>query len=73
MNLLDKKRAHRKFKQTQGESDNHEFDRLRRIIKKTIKQSKRKLEMKIALATKSNPKEFYSYIRKKKMLTSVHF
>ncbi len=36
-----------------------------------IKQSKRNLEQHIANSSKSSPKEFYSYIRNKKVLSST--
>ncbi len=38
--------------------------------KKLIKQSKKNLEVYIASKTKSNPKEFYSCVRQKKVITS---
>ena len=66
--LLQKKRAYRKYKLTQNERDKLEFERLRRETKKLIRQSKKNLEVYVAGISKSNPKEFYSYIRKKKVL-----
>ena len=68
--LLQKKRAYLRYKLTQNEGDKLEFERLRRETKKMIKQSKKNLEMYVAGISKSNPKEFYSYIRKKKVLPS---
>ncbi len=38
-----------------------------RKTKRLVRQSKRNLEQHIANSSKSNPKEFYSYIRKKKV------
>ena len=66
--LLQKKRSYLKYKLTQNERDKLEFERLRRETKKMIRQSKKNLELYIAGISKSNPKEFYSYIRKKKVL-----
>ena len=66
--LLQKKRAYLRYKLTQNERDRLEFERLRRETKKMIRQSKKNLELYVAGISKSNPKEFYSYIRKKKVL-----
>ena len=68
--LLQKRRAYLRYKSTQNERDKLEFERLRRETKKMIKQSKKNLELYVAGISKSNPKEFYSYIRKKKVLPS---
>ena len=68
--LLAKKHAYHRYKTTLNNDDKLEFDNLRRISKRLIKQSKRALEIHIANTCKSNPKEFYSYIRKKKVMTS---
>ena len=68
--LLQKKQAYLRYKSTQNERDKLEFERLRRETKKLIKQSKKNLELYVAGISKSNPKEFYSYIRKKKVLPS---
>ena len=68
--LSQKNRAHRKYKQTQTETDKITYERLRRDTKKLIRQSKKDLETHIATSIKSNPKEFYSYVRKKKVITS---
>ena len=65
-----KKRAHRKHVTSQNQADKREYERLRRESKKLIKQSKRNLEEHIANKCKSNPKEFYSYVRKKKVIAS---
>ncbi len=66
--LTEKKRAHQKFKSTQNNNDKIAYDIQRRRTKKLIKQSKRNLEAHIANNSKANPKEFYGYIRKKKLL-----
>ena len=44
---------------------------MRRKVKMLIKQSKRSIEMHVASQSKSNPKEFYSYIRQKRVNTST--
>ena len=69
INLNSKKRAHRKYILSQNQNDKNEYERLRRESKKLIRQSKRNLEIHIANNCKSNPKEFYSYVRKKKVIT----
>ena len=69
--LLAKKRAYEKYILTKTENDKLEHDRIRRSTKRLIKQSKRNFEVHVANNSKSNPKEFYSYIRKKKVLTST--
>ena len=68
--LSQKKRAYRKYSLTQNENDKIEYERLRREAKKLIRQSKKNLELYIASISKTNPKEFYSYVRKKKVITS---
>ena len=45
------------------------MDRIRRETKKLIKRSKKNLEEYIAETSKSNPKEFFSYVNNKKSLT----
>ena len=67
-NLSLKKRAYKKYLSTQSQDDKQELDRIRRETKKLIKLSKKNLEEYIAEASKSNPKEFYSYVNKKKTL-----
>ena len=68
--LLAKKRAYVKYSQTLDENDKTEFVRIRRETKKLIKESKKNLEVYIANSSKTNPKEFYDYVRKKKVLSS---
>ena len=68
--LSNKNRAYRKYQLTRDDNDKTEYERLRRTTKKFIKQSKKNLEMHIASKIKSNPKEFYSYVRQKKVITS---
>ncbi|MCP4268390.1 MAG: hypothetical protein GY777_22910, partial [Candidatus Brocadiaceae bacterium] len=66
--LKEKKHAHHRFKLSQSNNDKITYDIQRRRAKKLIKQSKRNLEAHIANNSKENPKEFYGYIRKKKVL-----
>ena len=70
-NLTTKKRAHDRYVVTRDQNDRDEFCRVRRETKRLIRQSKRNLEEHIANSSKSNPKEFYSYVRNKKMLGST--
>ncbi|WP_435326042.1 hypothetical protein, partial [Klebsiella pneumoniae] len=67
--LSAKKFAHQKYKASNSEEDRNVYNNLRRDAKKLIKQSKKNLEAHIASISKSNPKEFFSFIRKKKVLT----
>ncbi len=69
-NLTIKKRAHDRYFITGNQSDRDEFCRVRRETKRLIRQSKRNLEEHIVNSSRSNPKEFYSYIRNKKVLGS---
>ena len=66
--LTAKKIAHQKFKLTASQNDKTDYENQRRKSKKLIKQSKRSLESRIAINSKTNPKEFYGYIRKKKTI-----
>ena len=63
-----KKRAFTKYKETQNQADKLELDGIRRETKRLIKRSKKNLEEYIADASKSNPKEFYQYIKNKRTL-----
>ena len=65
-----KREAHSKYKYTNNNIEHTRFVEMRRKVKKLIKQSKRSTEMHIASQSKSNPKEFYSYIRQKRVNTS---
>ena len=69
--LLAKKHAYRQYKSTQCESDKSEYKRIRREAKRLIKTSKKLHELYIASNCKENPKEFYRYIRAKKVLSSI--
>ena len=69
--LQAKKTAYHKYKLTQNNNDKLEHDRLRRKAKKLIKSSKKSVEAQIANSCKTNPKEFYSYIKTKRVLTST--
>ena len=69
--LAAKKNAHKKYVDTRNESDKIRYDALRREAKKLIKQSKKTIEAHIASISKTNPKEFFSYIRSKKVSTST--
>ena len=66
--LTAKKIAHQKFKLRNTQNNKAEYDIQRRKAKKLIKQSKRRYEAHIARNSKTNPKEFYGYIRKKKTI-----
>ena len=68
--LLSRNRAYRKYSQSQSQQDKSEYERTRRETKKLIRQSKRNLEVHIATSSKTNPKEFYDYVRRKKVLTN---
>ncbi len=68
--LSNKNHAYRRYQLNKHDSDKSEYERLRRETKKLIKQSKKHLEMHIASKIKSNPKEFYSYVSQKKVITS---
>ena len=67
--LLFKKHEHNKYLLSQNENDKIEYERLRRETKKMIRRSKIDLEICIANKTKSNPKEFYTCVRNKKVIT----
>ena len=69
--LIAKKRAYHKYKVTQNERDKAEHDKLRRSAKKCIRESKKNYELHVANQIKSNPKEFYNYVRSKKVLAST--
>ena len=70
--LLAKKRVYQKYKTTKDINDRLEHYRIRHITKRLIKQSKQNVELHIANSCQLNPKEFYSYIRKKKVRYSPH-
>ncbi len=70
-NITLKKRAYDKYLVTRNQNDRDEFCRVRRETKRLIRQSKRNLKENIANSSKSNPKEFYSYVRNKKVLGST--
>ena len=69
--LLAKKEAYKKYKITQHNNDKLEHDRLRRKAKKLIKSSKKTVEAQIANSCKTNPKEFHSYVKSKRVLAST--
>ena len=69
--LLDKKKAYHKYKLTQDINDKLEHDRLRRKTKMIIKRNKKSVESQIANSCKTNPKEFYGYVKAKRVLTST--
>ena len=68
--LAEKKHVHDELKLSHNDDLRNRFTTLRRKAKKLIKQSKKSLELHIAHQSKTNPKEFYGYIRKKKVVTS---
>ena len=69
--LLVKKRAYRRYKLTQSQADKLEYNKIRREAKRFIKISKKLQEQHIAANCKQNPKEFFRYIREKKVLRST--
>jgi hypothetical protein len=68
--LKEKKNAHNRFTVTNNADERTKFINLRRKAKQLIRQSKKSMESHIASQSKTNPKEFYSYIRQKRVLTS---
>ena len=68
--VTQKKRAYEKYRDTNNHDDKLEHDRIRRNVKKLIRQSKRNYEIRVADTCKSNPKEFFSYVKKKKVTTT---
>ena len=62
-------RAQGKYLLPQHESDKIEYERPRRETKKMIRKVK-KISKHIANKTKSNPKEFYTCVRNKKVITT---
>ena len=63
-----KRQAYKKFKRSDSLNDYGTYLITQRALKKMIRQKKRQFEMKIADKCKENPKEFYSYIRDKKVI-----
>ena len=68
--LRAKRGAHSRLKLTRNRDDLTRFVELRRKAKRLIKQSKRSTEAYVANQSKTNPKEFYSFIRQKRVTTS---
>ena len=68
--LRVKKDAHNKYKSNNNNENYIRFIELRRKAKRLIKQSKRSTEIHVANQSKTNPKEFYSFIRQKRVTTS---
>ena len=68
--LALKKRAYEKYRVTNNQDDKLEHDRIRRETKRLIRQNKRNYEIRVADTSKSNPKEFFSYVKKKKVSTT---
>lgn len=69
--LRDKKNAHIRLKTSNNDEERAKFNDLRRKTKRLINQSKRSVELHIANQSKQNPKEFYRYIREKRVVTST--
>ena len=69
--LRDKKNAHIRLKTLNNDEERAKFTDLRRKAKRLINQSKRSVELHIANRSKENPKEFYKYIREKRVVTST--
>ncbi len=61
---------HQMYKLTNNENDRLQYERLRRHTEKFIRRNRRNLEVYITNTTEII-KEFYSYVRKKKVLTST--
>ena len=68
--LRAKKEAHNRLKLNNNNDNYARFTELRRKVKRLIKQSKKHTEVHVANQSKTNPKEFYSFIRKKKVINS---
>ena len=69
--LRDKRNAHDRLKILNNDGERAKFIELRRKAKRLINQSKRSMELRIANQSKANPKEFYRYIRQKRVVTST--
>ena len=69
--LRAKRDAHTKLIASNNSEERTRFAELRRKAKKLIKHSKRSTELHVANQTKTNPKEFYSFIRQKKITTTT--
>ena len=69
--LRAKRDAHKILKNTNNDDDRTRFVELRRKAKRLIKHSKRSTEVYVANQSKTNPKEFYSFIRRKRVTTST--
>ena len=68
--LRDKKNAHNRLRVLNNDEERAKFTDLRRKAKRLINQSKRSKELHIANQSKSNPKEFFRYVREKRVVTS---
>ena len=68
--LRVKREAHNRLKLFSNSEDHTRFIELRRRAKRLIKDSKRATECHVANQSKTNPKEFYNFIREKRMSTS---
>ena len=68
--LRVKKEAHSKYKSNTNNENYIRFVELRRKAKRLIKQSKLSTEIHVANQSKTNPKEFYSFVRQKRVTTS---
>ena len=69
--LREKKNAHDRLKVLNNDEERTKFTDLRRKAKRLINQSKRSMELRIANQSKVNPKEFYEYIREKRVVIST--
>ena len=69
--LRDKRDAFNKLKSHTNNEARARFTELRRKAKKLIKKSKWSTEVYIANQSKTNPKEFYNFIRQKRVVTST--
>ncbi len=69
--LLAKRDARNRLKSFTNNEERISFVELRRKTKRLIKHSKRSTELHVANQSKTNPKEFYSFVRQKRVITSA--
>ena len=64
--IKEKREAWRKWKNSKMESDKKAYKKLEMATKKTIRNSKNKIEREVMKVSKSNPKRFYQFINRSK-------
>ena len=62
----DKRKAYKRYKLTQTSTDRDSYVNLKRACEREIRKKKRDYEVRISNDAKTNPKLFFSYIRRKK-------